>query len=78
VAVLYHGFEHNIASMITPQLERLKQDIVELDYFVQRLQKEGSQQNSKRLKALELKRQYLQKFIENSSATAEQPEVSAA
>jgi hypothetical protein len=64
--------------MITPQLERLKQDIVELDYFVQRLQKEGSQQNSKRLKALELKRQYLQKFIENSSATTEQPEVSAA
>jgi len=58
--------------MITPQLERLKQDIVELDYFVQRLQKEGSQQNSKRLQALELKRQYLQRVIEEGSNPSEE------
>jgi hypothetical protein len=58
--------------MITPQLERLKQDIVELDYFVQRLQKEGSQQNSRRLQALELKRQYLQRVIEEGSNPSEE------
>jgi len=48
--------------MITNQLERLKQDCLELDYFVQRLQKEG---NEKRVQALQRKQQYLEEYIQS-------------
>jgi hypothetical protein len=47
--------------MITNQLERLKQDSVELNYFIQRLQKEG---NEKRVKAIQKKQQYLEEYIQ--------------
>lgn len=47
--------------MITNQLERLKQDSVELDYFIQRLQKEG---NEKRVKAIQNKQKYLEEYIQ--------------
>jgi hypothetical protein len=50
--------------MITNQLERLKQDSIELDYFIQRLQKEGSE---KRVKAIQKKQKYLEEYIQSLS-----------
>lgn len=55
--------------MITNQLERLKQDCLELDYFIQRLQKEGSE---KRVKAIQKKQQYLQEYIQTLATTQHQ------
>lgn len=61
--------------MITNQLERLKQDYVELDYFMQRLQKEG---NEKRVKAIQKKQQYLDSYIQSMQAQINIAEESAA
>jgi uncharacterized membrane protein (DUF106 family) len=47
--------------MIESQLERLKQDSVELDYYIQRLQKEG---DTKKVVSIQKKRQYLLDYIE--------------
>lgn len=55
--------------MITNQLERLKQDCIELDYFIQRLQKEGSE---KRVKAIQKKQQYLQEYIQTLAMSQHQ------
>ena len=55
--------------MITNQLERLKQDCLELDYFIQRLQKEGSE---KRVKAIQKKQQYLQEYIQTLAMSQHQ------
>ena len=49
--------------MITTQLDRLKQDVTELGYYIARLQKEGDEK--KRIPSIQKKQQYLQKFIEN-------------
>jgi aspartate aminotransferase-like enzyme len=57
--------------MITNQLERLKQDCIELDYFIQRLQKEGS---DKRVKAIRRKQEYLQEYIQQMTMTAQHPQ----
>lgn len=47
--------------MITNQLDRLKQDCLELDYFIQRLQKEG---NVKRAQVIQRKQKYLEEYIQ--------------
>lgn len=60
--------------MITNQLERLKQDSVELDYFIQRLQKEG---NEKRVKAIQKKQQYLEEYIQAMQQVNTMAEVAA-
>ncbi len=60
--------------MITNQLERLKQDSVELDYFIQRLQKEG---NEKRVKAIQKKQQYLEEYIQTMQQVNAMAEVAA-
>ena len=52
--------------MITNQLERLKQDNLELDYFIQRLQKEG---NEKRAEAIQNKKRYLEEYIQTLQIT---------
>jgi len=49
------------SQMIESQLERLKQDSVELDYYIQRLQKEG---DTKKVVSIQKKRQYLLDYIE--------------
>lgn len=53
--------------MITNQLERLKQDNLELDYFIQRLQKEG---NEKRVQAIQNKKKYLEEYIQSLQVSA--------
>ena len=58
--------------MITDQLERLKQDCLELDYFIQRLQKEG---NDKRAKAFQQKQQYLESYIQSMQIQRSIPQV---
>jgi len=58
--------------MITNQLERLKQDYLELDYFIQRLQKEG---NDKRVKAIQKKQQYLESYIQSMQTQMNVPQV---
>jgi len=60
--------------MITNQLERLKQDSVELNYFIQRLQKEG---NEKRVKAIQKKQQYLEEYIQTMQQVNTMAEVAA-
>lgn len=60
--------------MITNQLERLKQDSVELDYFIQRLQKEG---NEKRVKAIQNKQKYLEEYIQTMQQVNAMAEVAA-
>lgn len=60
--------------MITNQLERLKQDSVELDYFIQRLQKEG---NEKRVKAIQKKQQFLEEYIQTMQQVNTMAEVAA-
>jgi len=47
--------------MITNQLERLKQDYLELDYFIQRLQKEGNE--------------YLESYIQSMQTQMNVPQV---
>jgi hypothetical protein len=49
--------------MITQQLERLKQDSIELDYYIARLEKEGDEK--KRIPSIQRKKQFLQQFIDN-------------
>ena len=58
---MIHVNNHSVRFMITNQLERLKQDCVELDYFIQRLQKEG---NEKRVRAIQNKQKYLEEYIQ--------------
>jgi hypothetical protein len=48
-------------TMITSQLERLKQDYKELDYYIQRLQKEG---NIDRIGGIQKKQKMLKDTIE--------------
>jgi hypothetical protein len=48
--------------MITSQLDRLKQDSQELDYYVQRLQKEGK---VTRVLAIQKKQKFLQDYIDS-------------
>lgn len=60
--------------MITNQLERLRQDNLELDYFIQRLQKEG---NEKRVQALQNKKRYLEEYIQTLQITANNVELVA-
>ena len=48
--------------MITNQLDRLKQDNIELEYFILRLQKEG---NEKRVHMLQQKKKYLEAYIQS-------------
>lgn len=60
--------------MITNQLERLKQDSMELDYFIQRLQKEG---NEKRVKAIQKKQQFLEEYIQSMQQVNVMAEVAA-
>jgi len=47
--------------MITSQLERLKNDHVELDYYIQRLQKEGREIE---IPAMQKKQEFLMSMIE--------------
>ena len=47
--------------MITSQLERLKNDHVELDYYIQRLHKEGRQTE---VPAIQKKQEFLMSMIE--------------
>jgi len=47
--------------MITNQLDRLKQDCSELEYFIQRLVKEG---NDNRVQKIQKKKQYLEEYIQ--------------
>lgn len=58
--------------MITNQLERLKQDNLELDYFIQRLQKEG---NEKRVQAIQNKKKYLEEYIQSLQVSAANAEL---
>lgn len=60
--------------MITNQLERLRQDNLELDYFIQRLQKEG---NEKRVQAIQNKKRYLEEYIQTLQITANNVELVA-
>lgn len=47
--------------MITSQLERLKNDHIELDYYIQRLQKEGREIE---IPAMQKKQEFLMSMIE--------------
>jgi len=47
--------------MIASQLERLKQDYTDLDYYIQRLQKEG---NTASINGMQRKQQYLKQVID--------------
>lgn len=55
--------------MLTNQLERLQQDYVELDYFIQRLQKEPDESNVPRVNAFQKKQQYLAQVIQSMRGT---------
>jgi len=59
--------------MIASQLERLKQDYNELDYYIQRLQKEG---NTTSINGMQRKQQYLKEVID--TLLIEEPEFQAA
>jgi uncharacterized protein YdcH (DUF465 family) len=59
--------------MIASQLERLKQDYNELDYYIQRLQKEG---NTASINGMQRKQQYLKEVID--TLLIEEPEFQAA
>jgi len=48
--------------MIESQIERLKQDSVELDYYIQRLEKEG---DTKKAILIQKKRQFLLDYIQS-------------
>jgi hypothetical protein len=52
--------------MITNQLDRLKQDCNELEYFIQRLMKEG---NDNRVQKIQKKKQYLEEYIQQMQMT---------
>jgi hypothetical protein len=59
--------------MIISQLDRLKQDYQELDYYIQRLQKEG---NITSITGMQRKQKFLQRVIE--SLQVEEPELQVA
>jgi hypothetical protein len=59
--------------MIISQLDRLKQDYQELDYYIQRLQKEG---NITSITGMQRKQKFLQGVIE--SLQVEEPELQVA
>lgn len=59
--------------MIISQLDRLKQDYQELDYYIQRLQKEG---NIISVTGMQRKQKFLQRVIE--SLQGEEPELQVA
>ena len=59
--------------MIISQLDRLKQDYQELDYYIQRLQKEG---NITPITGMQRKQKFLQRVIE--SLQVEEPELQVA
>ena len=48
--------------MIASQLERLKQDYTDLDYYIQRLQKEG---NTLSITGMQKKQQLIKEVIES-------------
>jgi len=48
--------------MIASQLERLKQDHTDLDYYIQRLQKEG---NTLSIISMQKKQQFIKEVIES-------------
>jgi hypothetical protein len=48
--------------MIISQLDRLKQDYQELDYYIQRLQKEG---NSTSVTGMQRKQKFIQEVIQS-------------
>jgi hypothetical protein len=58
--------------MIASQLERLKQDYTDLDYYIQRLQKEG---NIASINGMQRKQQYLKQVID--TLLVEEPQVQA-
>lgn len=60
--------------MITTQLDRLKQDCVELDYFIQRLTKEG---NNSKANKIQKKKQYLEQYIEHLQVSQGAAEIAA-
>ena len=59
--------------MIISQLDRLKQDYQELDYYIQRLQKEG---NITSVTGMQRKQKFLQEVIH--SLQAEEPALQVA
>lgn len=58
--------------MIASQLERLKQDYTDLDYYIQRLQKEG---NIASINGMQRKQQYLKQVID--TLLVEEPQLQA-
>lgn len=60
--------------MITNQLDRLKQDCTELEYFIQRLAKEG---NENRVSKIQKKKQYLEEYIQRMQVTPSEIEIAA-
>jgi hypothetical protein len=58
--------------MIASQLERLKQDYTDLDYYIQRLQKEG---NTASINGMQRKQQYLKQVID--TLLVEEPQLQA-
>ena len=58
--------------MIASQLERLKQDYTDLDYYIQRLQKEG---NTASINGMQKKQQYLKQVID--TLLIEEPQLQA-
>jgi hypothetical protein len=58
--------------MIASQLERLKQDYTDLDYYIQRLQKEG---NIASINGMQKKQQYLKQVID--TLLVEEPQLQA-
>ena len=56
--------------MIASQLERLKQDYTDLDYYILRLQKEGN--NTMSINGMQKKQKYLKEVID--TLLVEEPE----
>ena len=56
------GSKQSIQNMIASQLERLKQDYTDLDYYIQRLQKEG---NTLSITGMQKKHQFIKEVIES-------------
>jgi hypothetical protein len=56
------GSKQSIQNMIASQLERLKQDYTDLDYYIQRLQKEG---NTPSINGMQKKQQFIKEVIES-------------
>jgi|LakMenEpi03Aug12_release.lakeMendotaPanAssembly.Ray.scaffolds.fasta_scaffold146041_3 hypothetical protein len=56
------GSKQTKKHMIASQLERLKQDYTDLDYYIQRLQKEG---NTLSITGMQKKQQFIKEVIES-------------